>query len=84
MFYSLGNYFSTTMTDISYIGGIASVEITKEGEIITIDRPTLLATANLLDSDGIYRVHPLADTENRAARNLDWVRQVLGEGVTVE
>jgi len=84
VFYSLGNYFSTTMTDISYIGGIASVEITKEGEIITVDRPTLLATANLLDSDGIYRVHPLADTENRAARNLDWVRQVLGEGVTVE
>lgn len=84
VFYSLGNYFSTTMTDISYIGGIASVDITKEGEMITIDQPTLRATANLLDSDGIYRVHPLADTENRAVRDLEWVRQVLGEGVIVE
>lgn len=84
VFYSLGNYFSTTMKEESYIGGIASVEITKEGEMITIDRPTLLATANLLDSDGIYRVYPLATTESRAVRNLEWVRQVLGEGVTVE
>lgn len=84
VFYSLGNYFSTilTMPD-TMIGGIASFDITKEGAEITIGQPQFKATSMLLDSDGVYRVYPLAETEARSVRNIAWVQQVLGEEVAV-
>lgn len=85
VFYSLGNYFSTTLTSSdSMVGGIASLEITKEGDQIHIDKPTLDATAMLLDDDGLYRVYPLAGVEARATQNLQWVKELLGEGAIVQ
>ena len=84
VFYSIGNFFATTMSSSdSFIGGIASVQITKEDGVVTITEPALEATAMLLDSDGIYRVYPLRDVENRAARNMEWVKAVLGERANV-
>ncbi|WP_332646916.1 CapA family protein [Lysinibacillus sp. 54212] len=85
VFYSLGNYFSTTITSTdSMVGGIGSLNITKEGEEILISNPTLHATAMLLDEDGKYRVYPLAEVEGRATQNLQWVKDVLGEGIVVQ
>ena len=84
IFYSIGNFFSTILTTPdTMIGGIASLEITKEGEAVTIQKPKFYASAVLLDSDDIYRVYPLADVENRAVRPLSWVKQILGEAVIV-
>ena len=65
------------------IGGIASLEITKEGEQILINHPELHATSVLKDSDGIYRIYPLKDVEQRSVQNLNWVKNILGEDVTV-
>lgn len=84
VFYSLGNYFSTTITKESMVGGIASFEITKEGDNVQIDKPTLQATAMIQDSDGIYRVYPLAEAEARATQNFQWVKEVLGDGVIIQ
>lgn len=84
IFYSLGNFFSTIITiPNTMIGGIASLEITKEGDRITIDEPELYATSVLLDADGIYRVYPLKDVEQRSVKNLQWVKQIMGQHVTV-
>ncbi|WP_274309571.1 CapA family protein [Solibacillus daqui] len=84
VFYSLGNYYSTILTvPNSMIGGIASMEITKEGDVITINNPTLDATSVLLDADGVYRVYPLKDVEARSVKNLEWVKQVVGSEVSV-
>lgn len=84
VFYSIGNYFSTiiTMPD-TMIGGIASFDITKEGEKVTIGQPQFKVTSMLRDADGIYRIYPLAETEARSVRDLAWVRQILGEEVRV-
>lgn len=84
VFYSLGNFFSTilTMPD-TMIGGIASFDITKEGEIVTIGQPHFKATSMLLDKDGVYRVYPLAETEARSVRDLTWVQKILGPDVVV-
>lgn len=83
-FYSLGNFFSTILTTPNtMIGGIASLEITKDGDQITIDKPELYATSVLKDADGIYRVYPLKDVEQRSVQNLKWVKQILGQHVTV-
>lgn len=84
VFYSIGNYFSTiiTMPD-TMIGGIASFAITKEGDEVTIGQPQFKATSMLLDSDGVYRVYPLAETEKRSVRDLAWVQQILGAEVEV-
>lgn len=84
VFYSLGNYFSTILTvPNSMIGGIASLEITKEGDVVTIGDPRLDATSVLKDADGVFRVYPLKDVEARSVKNLQWVQQILGEEVTV-
>lgn len=84
VFYSLGNFFSTILTiPNTMIGGIASLEIMKEGEVITIHQPELYATSVLKDADGIYRVYPLKDVEQRSVQNLDWVKKIIGDEVTV-
>lgn len=84
VFYSLGNFFSTILTiPNTMIGGIASLEITKEGDVITIQQPELFATSVLKDTDGIYRVYPLKDVEQRSVQNLDWVKKIIGDEVTV-
>lgn len=84
VFYSLGNYFSTILTQPdTMIGGIASFQITKEGDDVTIGQPEFKATSTLLDKDGVYRVYPLAETEARSVRGLDWVQQILGADVRV-
>ena len=84
IFYSLGNFFSTILTiPNTMIGGIGSLEITKDGERITIDKPELYATSVLKDADGTYRVYPLKDVEQRSVQNLQWVKQILGQHVTV-
>ena len=84
VFYSLGNYFSTILTiPNSMIGGIASMEITKEGDNVTIGEPRLDATSVLKDADGVYRVYPLKDVEARSVKNLQWVKKVIGAEVSV-
>ncbi|WP_339175689.1 CapA family protein [Solibacillus sp. FSL R5-0691] len=84
IFYSLGNFFSTILTiPNTMIGGIASLDITKEGDRITIDKPELYATSVLKDADGIYRVYPLKDVEQRSVKNLQWVKKIMGQSVTV-
>lgn len=85
VFYSISNFFATILTvPDTMIGGVASFEITKEGDDVTIGQPKFVATSNLLDSDGVYRVYPLAEVENRSVRNLEWVRSVLGPEVVVQ
>ena len=85
VFYSISNFFATILTvPDSMIGGVASFEITKEGDTVTVDKPKFVATSNLLDSDGVYRVYPLAEVENRSVRNLQWVQSVLGPDVLVQ
>lgn len=85
VFYSISNFFAAILSvPDSMIGGVASFEITKEGDKVTIGQPKFKATANLLDSDGVFRVYPLADVENRAVRNLEWVRSILGPEVDVQ
>jgi poly-gamma-glutamate capsule biosynthesis protein CapA/YwtB (metallophosphatase superfamily) len=84
VFYSIGNFFSTILTTPStMIGGIASFEIIKENDRVTINNPQFNATSVLKDADGVYRIYPLKDVENRAVKNLNWVKQILGEQVTV-
>ena len=84
VFYSLGNFFSTILiVPDTMIGGIGSLEISKEGDAVTIGSPQFDATAVLKDSDGIYRIYPLKDVEERAVQNLQWVKAILGEEVTV-
>ncbi len=84
VFYSLGNFFSTILTiPNTMIGGIASLEIMKEGDVITIHQPELYATSVLKDADGVYRVYPLKDVEQRSVQNLDWVKKIIGDEVTV-
>lgn len=84
VFYSLGNYFSTILTvPNSMIGGIASMEISKEGDVVTLRSPRLDATSVLLDADGVYRVYPLKDVEARSVKSLGWVRKVVGPDVNV-
>ena len=84
VFYSLGNFFSTILTvPNSMIGGIASMEIIKEGDNVTIGSPRLDATSVLKDADGIYRVYPLKDVEARSVKNLEWVKKVVGAEVSV-
>ncbi|AWE09227.1 poly-gamma-glutamate biosynthesis protein [Lysinibacillus sp. 2017] len=84
VFYSLGNFFSTILTvPNSMIGGVASFEITKEGENVKIGKPQFDATSVLKDSDGIFRVYPLKEVEARSIKNLSWVKQIMGEDVTV-
>ena len=84
VFYSLGNFFSTILTiPNTMIGGIASLEIMKEGDVVTIHEPELYATSVLKDADGIYRVYPLKDVEQRSVQNLDWVKKIIGDEVTV-
>lgn len=84
IFYSLGNFLSTIITiPNTMIGGIASLEITKEGDRITIDEPELYATSVLKDADGIYRIYPLKDVEQRSVKNLQWVKKIMGQSVTV-
>lgn len=85
VFYSIGNYFSTILTvPDSMIGGVASFDITKEGDVVTIGQPQFKATSMLLDADKIYRVYPLADVESRSVRDLAWVRKILGAEVLVQ
>lgn len=85
VFYSLGNYYSLTTTSAnSMIGGIGSLHLTKQGDEITIAQPTLIATAMLQDADGVYRVHPLSSNEALAVQNMDWVKQVMGEGIMIQ
>ena len=85
VFYSLGNYFARTISSKeTMIGGIASFEITKEGDQVTIDKPKFVASSLLQDADGVYRLYPLAQVENRSVRNMEWVRKILGDKVTVE
>ena len=66
------------------IGGIASFDITKEGDEVTIGQPQFKATSMLLDNDGVYRVYPLAHTEARSVRDLAWVQRILGPDVVVK
>lgn len=84
VFYSIGNFFSTILTiPNTMIGGIASFEITKEGDQVTIDKPQFDATSVLKDVDGIYRIYPLKDVENRSVKDLNWVKKIMGEQVMV-
>ena len=86
VFYSLGNFFARTITSKeSNIGAIGSFEITKEGDVITIDKPKIIATSLLKDSaDGRYKVYPLAEVEDRSIRDLNWVKNILGDQVIVQ
>lgn len=84
VFYSLGNFFSTILTiPNTMIGGIGSLEITKDGDAVTVGNPRFDATSVLKDGDGIYRVYPLKDVENRSVQNLNWVKKIIGDDVTV-
>lgn len=84
VYYSLGNFFATIVTiPETFIGGIASIQITKKGEEVIIESPKVVATSMLKDSDGIYRIYPLAEVESRSIRNMEWVKNILGEEVTV-
>ena len=86
VFYSLGNFFARTITSKeTNIGAIGSFEITKEGEVVTIEKPKIIATSLLKDSvDGRYKVYPLAEVEDRSIRDLNWVKAILGEAVIVQ
>lgn len=85
VFYSISNFFATILTvPDSMIGGVASFEITKEGDDVTVGKPKFIASSNLLDNDGVYRVYPLAEVENRSVRNLQWVQSILGPDVIVQ
>lgn len=85
IFYSLGNFFARTITSkSSMIGGIGSFEITKEAEKVTISNPKLIASSLLKDPDGVYRIYPLAEVEERSVQNMDWVKKILGEDVDVQ
>ena len=86
VFYSLGNFFARTITSKeTNIGAIGSFEITKEGDVITIDKPKIIATSLLKDSaDGRYKVYPLAEVEDRSIRDLNWVKNILGDQVIVQ
>ncbi len=86
VFYSLGNFFARTITSKeTNIGAIGSFEITKEGDAITIDKPKIIATSLLKDSaDGRYKVYPLAEVEDRSIRDLNWVKNILGDQVIVQ
>lgn len=84
VFYSIGNFFATiTSAPDTFIGGAASVEITKTGDDIDVHSPHFKATSMIVEN-GRYNIHPLANVEHAAPRNLDWVRSVLGPDVTVE
>ena len=84
VFYSLGNFFSTILTiPNTMVGGIGSLEITKDGDAVTVGNPRFDATSVLKDGDGIYRVYPLKDVENRSVQNLNWVKKIIGDDVTV-
>ena len=65
------------------LGGVASFEITKEGENVTIGSPQFDATSVLKDEDGVFRIYPLKDVEARSIKNLLWVKQIMGEAVKV-
>lgn len=85
VFYSLGNFLATTTpSDLSFIGAIASLQITKKGEQVTIDTPKVIATSMLMGGEGKYRVYPLAQVESQSIRNLEWVQEVLGPEVNVQ
>lgn len=85
VFYSLGNFFATTSSSKeSFIGAIASLQISKKGEAVTVQMPKVVATSMLIGSDGKYRVYPLADVESQSVRNLAWVQGVLGPEVLVQ
>lgn len=85
VFYSLGNFFARTISSKeTMIGGIASLEITKEGDQVTIEKPKFLASSLLRDADGVYRLYPLSQVEERSIRNMEWVRKILGDKVIVE
>lgn len=85
VFYSIGNFYSSILVKPdTMVGGVASLSITKEGEQITIDQPTFVSTAVLKDSDGVYRVYPLKETEALATRDIQWIKQILGEQVIVQ
>ncbi len=85
IFYSLGNFFARTISSKdTMIGGIGSFEITKEAEVVTISNPKLIASSLLKDPDGVYRIYPLKEVEERSVRNMDWVKKVLGGEVDVQ
>ena len=85
VFYSLGNFFARTISsEETMIGGIASFEITKEGDQVSIEKPKFVASSLLRDADGVYRLHRLAQVEERSVRNMEWVRKILGDKVIVE
>ena len=85
IFYSLGNFFShTTSSKDTMIGGIGSFKITKENEAIVIEEPKLIATSVILNETGRYTVYPLADVEAKSVRDLQWVKNIMGEQVIVE
>lgn len=84
VFYSIGNFFATiTSAPDTFIGGAASLQITKIGDDIDIHSPHFKATSMIVEN-GRYNIHPLANVEQYAPRNLEWVRSVLGPDVTVE
>lgn len=85
VFYSFGNFFARTISsEETNIGGIVSLLITKEGDQITIDQPKLIATSLLKDTDGFYKVFPLAEVEDKSIRNMEWVKSILGPDVLVQ
>lgn len=84
VFYSIGNFFATiTSAPDTFIGGAASLQITKTGDDIDVHSPHFKATSMILEN-GRYNIYPLVDVQQYAPRNLDWVRGVLGPDVTVE
>lgn len=85
VFYSLGNFFATTSSSKeSFIGAIASMQILKKGDTVTVQLPKVVATSMLMGSDGKYKVYPLAQVEAQSVRNLAWVQGVLGPEVIVQ
>ncbi|MFA9556303.1 CapA family protein [Evansella sp. AB-rgal1] len=65
VFYSLGNFFSGQYFEFTDIGGVATVEVTKETvgneSTVTITTPQIEPTVVILDD--IYRVKPMEATD---------------------
>lgn len=83
VFYSIGNFFATiTSVPDTFIGGAASVSITKQGQDVTVSNPTFTASTMIMEGDR-YVIYPLAHVQERAVRDLTWVQEVLGPDVTI-
>ncbi|MBK3494800.1 CapA family protein [Viridibacillus sp. YIM B01967] len=78
VFYSLGNFFAAQQDKLTYVGGIASLEVVKDAAgTIQVDSPRLIPTA-IIEKNGVYFVEHLKDVEKQAVRSVDWVKDTVG------